>query len=64
MRVSVADVSRRNSFDIITGWMVLHGVSGSDKVLFTMASLTAEVVLKAALAATQAQDDSTRTTEL
>lgn len=46
--LSVEDVSRRNSFDIISGWMALHGVSGSDKVLFTTGRLTAEVVMKAA----------------
>lgn len=46
--LSVEDVSRRNSFDIITGWMALHGVSGSDKLLFTTGRLTAEVVIKAA----------------
>ncbi len=47
--LSVEDVSRRNSFDIVTGWMALHGVSGSDKLLFTTGRLTAEVVMKAAL---------------
>ena len=47
--LSVEDVSRRNSFDIITGWMALHGVPGHNKILFATGRLTAEVVLKAAI---------------
>ncbi len=45
--VSVEDTSRRNAMDIIAGWMALHGVSGSGKVLFTTGRLTAEMVMKA-----------------
>lgn len=46
--LSVEDVSRRNAVDIITGWMALHGVAGSDKILFTTGRFTAEIVMKAA----------------
>lgn len=48
--LSVEDVSRRNCFDVIAGWMALHGVAGGDKALLTTGRLTAEVVIKAASA--------------
>jgi FdhD protein len=46
--VSVEDVSRRNALDTICGWMALHGVPGTDMILYTTGRLTAEVVMKAA----------------
>jgi FdhD protein len=46
--VSVEDVSRHNGVDTITGWMALHAVQGSDKILFTTGRLTGEMVMKAA----------------
>jgi len=46
--VSVEDVSRHNALDTISGWMVLHGIEGGDKVLFTTGRLTGEMVIKAA----------------
>jgi FdhD protein len=46
--VSVEDVSRHNAIDTICGWMALHGISGSDKVLFTTGRLTGEMVIKGA----------------
>jgi FdhD protein len=45
---SIEDVSRHNGVDIITGWMLLHGVAGADKTLFTTGRLTGEMVMKAA----------------
>jgi len=45
---SIEDVSRHNGLDIITGWMLLHGVAGADKTLFTTGRLTGEMVMKAA----------------
>ena len=45
---AVEDVSRHNGVDIITGFMRLHAVGGSDKMLFTTGRLTAEMVMKAA----------------
>jgi FdhD protein len=45
---AVEDVSRHNGVDIITGFMRLHAVEGSDKMLFTTGRLTAEMVMKAA----------------
>jgi FdhD protein len=47
--VSVEDVSRRNALDTICGWLALHGVSGTDMILYTTGRLTAEVIMKAAL---------------
>jgi FdhD protein len=46
--VSVEDVSRHNALDTISGWMLLHGIEGGDKVLFTTGRLTGEMVIKAA----------------
>ena len=46
--VSVEDVSRHNALDTISGWMIQHGISGGDKVLFTTGRLTGEMVIKAA----------------
>jgi FdhD protein len=46
--VSVEDVSRHNALDTISGWMILHGIGGGDKVLFTTGRLTGEMVIKAA----------------
>jgi FdhD protein len=46
--LSVEDVSRRNAIDTITGWMALHGIPGTDKILFTTGRFTAEIIMKAA----------------
>ncbi len=46
--VSVEDVSRHNGLDMVTGWMMLHGIAGGDKSLFTTGRLTGEMVMKAA----------------
>jgi FdhD protein len=46
--ISIEDVSRHNGVDSVTGWMALHGVAGSDKILFTTGRLTGEMVMKAA----------------
>lgn len=46
--VSVEDVGRHNALDTIAGWMLMHGVVGEDKVLFTTARLTAEMIAKMA----------------
>ncbi len=46
--VSVEDTSRRNGVDIVSGWMALHRVCGSGKILYTSGRLTAEIVMKAA----------------
>jgi FdhD protein len=48
MLVFVEDVGRHNAVDTITGWMVLHGVAGGDKTLYTTGRLTSEMVMKAA----------------
>lgn len=46
--VAVEDVSRHNGIDTVTGFMVLHGIDGGDKILFTTGRLTGEMVMKAA----------------
>ncbi len=46
--VSIEDVSRHNGLDTVTGWMMLHGIAGADKTLFTTGRLTGEMVMKAA----------------
>jgi FdhD protein len=46
--VSVEDVSRHNALDTVSGWMVLHGIDGGNKTLFTTGRLTGEMVIKAA----------------
>jgi FdhD protein len=45
---AVEDVSRHNAIDTITGFMIVHGVAGADKILFTTGRLTGEMVMKAA----------------
>jgi FdhD protein len=46
--VSLEDVSRHNGLDTVVGWMLLYGMSGEDKTLFTTGRLTGEMVMKAA----------------
>jgi FdhD protein len=46
--LTVEDVGRHNAVDTICGWMLMHGVSGHDKILFTTGRLTSEMVVKAA----------------
>jgi FdhD protein len=48
MLVFVEDVSRHNAIDTIIGWMLLHGVGGSDKTFYSTGRLTGEMVMKAA----------------
>jgi FdhD protein len=48
MMVFVEDVGRHNAIDTITGWMVLHGVGGGDKILYTTGRLSSEMVMKSA----------------
>jgi FdhD protein len=46
--VSLEDVSRHNGLDTVVGWMMLYGINGADKTLFTTGRLTGEMVMKAA----------------
>jgi FdhD protein len=46
--VSVEDVSRHNGLDTVVGWMMLYGLGGEDKTLFTTGRLTGEMLMKAA----------------
>ncbi|MET4576091.1 formate dehydrogenase accessory sulfurtransferase FdhD [Ottowia thiooxydans] len=48
MLVFVEDVGRHNAIDTIAGWMLMHGVTGANKVFFTTGRLTSEMVIKAA----------------
>lgn len=43
------DVGRHNAVDKIAGWMHLHNITASDKVLYTTGRLTSEMVIKTAL---------------
>ena len=46
--VTLEDVSRHNGLDTVVGWMMLHGVAGVNKLVFTTGRLTGEMVMKAA----------------
>lgn len=46
--VYMEDVGRHNAVDKISGWMLKHGVSGADKILYTTGRLTSEMVIKTA----------------
>ncbi|HEY4970545.1 MAG TPA: formate dehydrogenase accessory sulfurtransferase FdhD, partial [Steroidobacteraceae bacterium] len=48
MLMFVEDVGRHNAMDTVTGWMTLHGVAGSDKILYSTGRLSGEMVMKAA----------------
>ena len=48
MLVFVEDVGRHNAIDTLAGWMLMHGVTGANKVFFTTGRLTSEMVIKAA----------------
>ena len=43
------DVGRHNAVDKVAGWMLVNGVSGADKILYTTGRLTSEMVIKTAL---------------
>jgi FdhD protein len=48
MLMFVEDVGRHNAIDTVVGWMVLHGVRGADKILYSTGRLTGEIVIKSA----------------
>ena len=48
MLIFAEDVGRHNAIDTIAGWMLMHGVTGEDKVFYTTGRLTSEMVMKAA----------------
>ena len=46
--IYMEDVGRHNAVDKVAGWMLQHGVSGADKILYTTGRLTSEMVIKTA----------------
>jgi FdhD protein len=48
VNVFIEDVGRHNAVDAISGWMLLHDISGRDKVFYTTGRLTSEMVIKVA----------------
>ncbi len=47
--IFIEDVGRHNATDAISGRMLINGISGEDKILYTTGRLTSEIVIKAAL---------------
>ncbi len=46
--IFVEDVGRHNAVDAISGWMLLHNITGEGKVFYTTGRLTSEMVIKVA----------------
>lgn len=45
----IEDIGRHNAADVIAGKMLLDGISGTDKILYTTGRITSEIVMKAAI---------------
>lgn len=50
MLMFVEDVGRHNAMDTVAGWMMLYGVAGGDKILYSTGRLSGEMVVKSAQA--------------
>ena len=46
MLIYMEDVGRHNAVDKIAGYMVLNGIEGGDKIVYTTGRLTSEMVIK------------------
>ena len=47
--IYIEDIGRHNAADVISGKMLIDGISGSDKILYTTGRITSEIVIKAAI---------------
>ena len=47
--IYIEDIGRHNAADAISGKMMMDGISGSDKILYTTGRITSEIVIKAAI---------------
>ena len=45
----IEDIGRHNAADVISGKMLIEGISGADKILYTTGRITSEIVIKAAI---------------
>ena len=45
----IEDIGRHNAADIISGKMLIDGINGQDKILYTTGRITSEIVIKAAI---------------
>jgi FdhD protein len=45
----IEDIGRHNAADVISGKMLIDGIAGDDKLLYTTGRITSEIVIKAAI---------------
>ena len=45
----IEDIGRHNAADVISGKMLIEGISADDKLLYTTGRVTSEIVIKSAI---------------